>query len=273
MIQPSKINALIFVAHGYAEYLSNDYDEIARHWSQQIGNGALVFGHDHAGHGRSTVGERALVEAIKDFTGPIIAHIREMKKLTEIGDKKLPVFIAGASLGGLISLDAILEQPPLFDGFIGIGPFVKIPPSQDTIASRLVSWLLGTFWPSLIPPLIGGIDFKLITRDQAQLKSRENDTLFYRGGIKAGMAWLMMQETDKLQKNLGRIELPILVLQGESDQIVDPKGARMLYDNANSADKEYKEYPGAYHSLHIELQEVRDDIIERTTNWLNERMP
>ena len=125
-----------------------------------------MFGHDHAGHGRSTVGERALVKDIKDFTGPIIAHIREMKKLTEIGDKKLPVFIAGASMGGLISLDAILEQPALFDGFIGIGPFIKIPPSQDTVASRLVSWLLGTFWPTLIPPLIAGISKILQSSDE-----------------------------------------------------------------------------------------------------------
>ena len=271
LIQPWMINALIFVAHGYAEYLSNDYDEIARHWSQQIGNGALVFGHDHAGHGRSTVGERALVEAIKDFTGPIIAHIREMKKLTEIGDKKLPVFIAAHSMGGLISLNAILEHPALFDGFIGIGPLVKIAPSHDTPEIRNVTKRYGESDPSLI--LMPDIDVKLITRDVEQLKSKKNDTLKYHGGIQAGMAWLMFQETDKLQNNLGQIELPMLVLQGQRDQIVDPKGARMLYQNANSADKEYKEYPGAYHQLLVELQDVRDDVIERTTNWLNERMP
>ena len=86
------------------------------------------------------------------------------------------------------------------------------------------------------------------------------------------MAWLMMKETEKLQKNLDRIELPILVLQGGSDQILDPEGARMLYKNASSSDKEYKEYPGAYHQLLVELKDVRDDVIERTTKWLNDRI-
>ena len=266
-IQPRKINALIFVVHGYAEYLSNDYDEIARHWSQHVGGGALVFGHDHAGHGRTTVGKRALVTDMKDFTGPIIAHIREIKKLTFINGRKLPVFVAAHSMGGLISLDAILEQPALFDGFIGIGPLVKISASQDTPAKRHAAKFLGKFWPSFSHPLIDGLDVKLITRDEAKWKDMEDDPLRYHGGTKAGMALLRFQETDKLQKNLGRIELPILVLQGENDQIVDPRGAKMLYQNASSADKEYKEYPGAYHQLLVELKDVRDDVIKRTTNW------
>jgi len=272
MIQPRKINALIFVVHGYAEYLSNDYDEIARHWSQQVGGGALVFGHDHAGHGRTTVGKRALITDMRDFTGPIIAHVKEIQKLIERSDKKLSVFIAGHSMGGLISLNTILEQPELFNGFIGIGPLVKISPSAMTPAKIFAAKLLAKFWPSFGHPLIDGINIELITRNEAQWEIMENDPLRYHGGTKAGMAWLMMKETEKLQKNLNRIELPILVLQGGSDQILDPEGARMLYKNASSSDKEYKEYPGAYHQLLVELKDVRDDVIERTTKWLNDRI-
>ena len=272
MIQPRKINALIFVVHGYAEYLSNDYDEIARHWSQQVGGGALVFGHDHMGHGRTTVGKRALITDMRDFTGPIIAHVKEIQKLMERSDKKLSVFIAGHSMGGLISLNTILEQSELFNGFIGIGPLVKISPSAMTPVKIFAAMLLVKFWPSFGHPLIDGINIELITRNEAQWEIMENDPLRYHGGTKAGMAWLMMKETEKLQKNLDRIELPILVLQGGSDQILDREGARMLYKNASSSDKEYKEYPGAYHQLLVELKDVRVDVIERTTKWLNDRI-
>ena len=150
MIQPRKINALIFVVHGYAEYLSNDYDEIARHWSQQVGGGALVFGHDHMGHGRTTVGKRALITDMRDFTGPIIAHVKEIQKLMERSDKKLSVFIAGHSMGGLISLNTILEQSELFNGFIGIGPLVKISPSAMTPVKIFAAMLLVKFGHLLV---------------------------------------------------------------------------------------------------------------------------
>ena len=268
-IQPTKINALIFVVHGYAEYLSNDYDEIATHWSQQVGGGALVFGHDHAGHGRTTFGRRALVTDMKDFTKPIIAHVREIQKLTKRHSKNLPVFVAGHSMGGLISLTTILEQPELFEGFIGIGPLVK--PADTSPSKVFLAKILSKFWPSFGHPLIDKIDVSLITRDETLWNSMETDPLRYHGGTQAGMAWLMIQGTKYLQQNLDKIELPILVLQGGSDQILDPEGARMLFKKANSKDKEYKEYPGAFHQLLVELPNVREDVKKRSTEWLKNR--
>ena len=272
MIQPSKINALIFVVHGYAGYLSNNYDEIARHWALQVGVGALVFGHDHAGHGRTTVGKRALVTDMLNFTRPIVAHVKEIQKLTDRAGKKVPTFIATHSMGGLISLNTILEQPELCNGFIGICPLVTISPSAMTPPKIFAAKFLAKFWPSFGHPLIDGTNIELITRNEAQWEIMKNDALRYHRGTKAGMAWLMMEETEKLQKSLDRIEIPILVLQGGSDQVLDPKGARMLYKNVRSSNKEYKEYPGAYHQLLVELKDVRNDVIERTTKWLNERI-
>jgi len=271
-IHPEQINALIFVSHGYAEYLSNDYDEIARHWSQEVGGGALVFGHDHAGHGRTTAGKRALVTDIKDFTGPIIAHVKEIQKMTMRDGKNIPVYIAAHSMGGLIALHTILEQPELFEGFIGIGPLVKLLPKDTTPVMLSLAEFMGKFWPSFGHPIISGIDVTLITRDQTLWDSMDNDPLRFHGGTKMGMGWLMVRETMVLQENLNKIALPILVLQGGSDPILDPQGARMLYNESSAIDKEYKEYPAAYHQLLVEYPDVREDVKARTTTWLNNRL-
>jgi len=272
MISPEKINALIFVSHGYAEYLSNDYDEIARYWSQQVGGGALVFGHDHAGHGRTKAGKRGLVTDIKDFTGPIIAHVKEIQKMTMRDGKNLPVYMAAHSMGGMIALHTILEQPELFDGFIGIGPLVKTAPAASTPVKMALAKFLGKFWPTFNHPLLEPINVKLVTRDQTRWDAMDNDPNRYHGGIKAGMGWTMLRECKVLQENLKQITLPILVLQGGDDKILDPEGARMLYQESSSADKEYKEYPGAYHQLLVEYPDVREDIKTRTTTWLNDRL-
>ena len=85
-------------------------------------SGLLVFGHDHVGHGRSG-GERVQVRFLSwdqeniifflslqisdyaDYTEPLLAHCREMKKT----HPNLPLFLIGHSLGGLISLLSVLE--------------------------------------------------------------------------------------------------------------------------------------------------------------------
>ena len=108
------LSALVFVCHGYAEYVSDSYDELAKHLSTQLGDGCLVFGHDHIGHGRTTAGERVLINEMDDFVDPVIAHIQAVQKWTSCSDKKLPVFILGHSMGGLISLFSLFKKQTLF---------------------------------------------------------------------------------------------------------------------------------------------------------------
>ena len=230
-----------------------------------------MFGHDHAGHGRTKAGKQGLVTDITDFTGPIIAHVKEIQKMTMRDGQILPTYIAAHSMGGLIALHTILEQPELLEGFIGISPLVidlYATPEQVFLAK----WI-AKFWPAFeVHPLIARMNVKLITRDQTLRDPMDNDPLRYHGGIQMGIGWLALRECKVLQENLKQITLPILVLQGGSDKILDPEGARMLYQESSSADKEYKEYPGAYHQLLVEYPDVREDIKTRTTTWLNDRL-
>ena len=272
-IDPKRINALIFLSHGYAEYLSGDYEEIANHWSKKVGDGALVFGHDHRGHGRTTVGERSLVTSINDFTGPIIAHVKAIRKLTNTNNRNLPVFIAAHSMGGLISLHTILQKPYLFQGFIGIGPMVKLDPSMATPEKSFLACFLSEYMPSFALPFrVDAIDVTLITRDIRRWEPMNNDPLRYHEGTKARTGCTLLRGTEKLQKNIHNIALPILVLQGTKDRLVDPKGARILFNGANSSDKMLREYPGAYHQLLTELYDVKEDVKVVTENWLNQRL-
>ena len=272
-IDPKRIDAIIFLSHGYAEYLSTDYEEIANHWSKEVGGGVLVFGHDHRGHGRTTVGERSLVTNFHDFTGPIIAHVREIRNLLQIDSRKLPVFIGAHSMGGLISLHTILQDPQLFQGFIGIGPMIKLEPSMATPEKSFLACFLSKFMPSFALPFrVDAIDVTQITRDQRLWEPMDKDPFRYHGGTKAKTGCTLLQGTESLQKNISKIRLPILVLQGGDDRLVDPKGARILFEGANTSDKEYKEYPLAYHQLLTELYDVRKDVKEITVQWLNKRL-
>ena len=108
------VHALVFISHGYAEYLGDSYEEVAKQLSIQLGGGSLVFGHDHVGHGRTTAGDRAFLNDMDEFVDPIIAHIEAIQNWKNCGSGKLPVFLVGHSMGGLISLFTLFKKQSLF---------------------------------------------------------------------------------------------------------------------------------------------------------------
>ena len=113
-IKAGSVNALVFICHGYCEYVGEAYDQLAKQLSLQLGDGCLVFGHDHIGHGRTTVGDRAFVNEMDEFVGPIIAHVEAVQKWENCNAGNVPVFLVGHSMGGLISLFALFKKQSLF---------------------------------------------------------------------------------------------------------------------------------------------------------------
>ena len=111
-----------------------------------------------------------------------------------------------------------------------------------------------------------------ITRNKAFVERLKKDTLRWHGGPKARMGWVLLQSCELAQNNMSKITVPLLLLQGEKDKLVDPAGAKMIYENTSSEDKEYKEYPDAFHQLFVEPEDVKSDVQKKTLEWMNYRL-
>jgi len=272
-IGQGSVNALVFICHGYCEYIGEAYEELGKQLSLQLGKGCLVFGHDHIGHGRTTVGDRALVNEMDEFVDPIIAHVEAVQKWSNCGEGNLPVFLVGHSMGGLISLFTLFKKQSLFQGFIGIGPLVMIDPDMATPSKKFLAKQMQSYFPKFsLPSFIDAIDIEQITRDKEVVEKIRKDKLRYHGGTKARLGWVLLQSCEIAQNNLSNLTLPLLVLQGEKDKLVVPAGAKMIHDNSSSTDKEYKEYPDAMHQLLVELEDVKSDAHTRILDWMNNRL-
>jgi len=68
----------------------------------------------------------------------------------------------------------------------------------------------------------------------------------------------------------GRITLPLLIVQGGADRLVDPAGATMLFDKIGSADKEIKVYDDFYHEVFNEPEHER--VLGDVEAWLEKRL-
>ena len=68
------------------------------------------------------------------------------------------------------------------------------------------------------------------------------------------------------------MKVPFLILHGEKDYLCNPQGSRDLHTKAVTTDKDLKIFPEAYHNLYIELNEVRQEALKDTVDWICERI-
>jgi acylglycerol lipase len=70
----------------------------------------------------------------------------------------------------------------------------------------------------------------------------------------------------RAEREASGITLPLLVLLGGADTIVNPGGARMLYEKAGSKDKTIRIYEGLYHETFNEPE--RGQVLDDVGAWL-----
>lgn len=272
-ITKNSIKSLVFISHGYAEYLGDGYDEVAKFWCDEVGGGSLVFGHDHVGHGRTTAGERAMVNDIQELVDPIIAHVKNVQKWKNCGDGHLPIFLVGHSMGGLLSMFCLIQHKELFKGFVGISPLISINPKRATPTNKFLAKQLQRYFPRFtLPSFMDNNDDSHITRNKKFVENIKRDSLRYHRGPKARMGYILIRSCEKLQKNMSKINTPLLILQGREDKLVEPGGAKILYQNVSSVDKECVLYDDAYHNLLVELTDIKKDVHMKTLNWMKKRL-
>ena len=80
-------------------------------------------------------------------------------------------------------------------------------------------------------------------------------------------------ETARLDRQRGRaaagLTLPLLLLQGEADKMIDVPATRRLFDRLGVEDKTYRAYAGAGHTLDFEPD--RAQYLADLLGWLEAR--
>ena len=248
-----KPKACLVIVHGLAEH-SGRYMNVVNYF---VSRGFAVYGLDHLGHGQSD-GERVYVERFDDFTVPLKKYF----DMIDMWQPGVPVFLVGHSLGGLIGSYYLLDHQDELDGAVLSGPGVKIP---DNISQATI--LLGKIFSVLMPKAgMIQLDANAVSKDPAVVDAYVNDPLVYTGKTTARLAAEMLKAMKRVTNQAGQINLPILILQGGEDKLVDPGGANMLYEIISSKDKTLKMYEGLYHEVFNEPE--REKVLRDMEVWL-----
>ncbi len=252
LVPPS---AVVVIIHGLGVH-SGLFGNIVDHLLPQ---NYAIYSFDLRGHGRS-LGQRGYINSWDEYRGDLDAFLNLIKQQ----NSGSACFVLGNSLGGIVALDYALRFPHRIKGVIAMGaPLGGIGVSPLKIA---IGKILSQLWPRF--SLDTGIELEAATRNQAVLAEYARDPLRHTKST-ARLATELFATVDWIQSCASELKVPVLLLHGEKDRVCLPEGTRLFWEKVTFPDKEFKEYPGAYHELHNELnyQEVMADI----SAWLARR--
>jgi alpha-beta hydrolase superfamily lysophospholipase len=249
------LRAGLVVVHGVGEH-GGRYANLVNRFVPQ---GYAVFALDHVGHGKSS-GPRCYVDGFAEF----VTTLKIFTDMLRAQHPGLPTFIVGHSMGGLISTLYLIEHQAGHAGAVLSAPAIK---QGDDVGAFTIS--LGRILSRVAPRAgVRALDPAGVSRDPAVVQAYRDDPLVYTGKLSARMGAEMLGAMERAQRDAARITLPILIMQGTADTIVNPAGAQLLYDRVSSPDRSLRLYQGYYHELYNEPEPERSPVLDDVLTWL-----
>jgi len=241
---------VLAICHGYAEH-SGRYAEVAAYLNE---HGYVVEGLDLRGHGRSS-GERVTVQSFSEFWDDLDAFLARVRDR----NPGQPLFLLGHSMGGGVVTSYLLARKPVLDGLLLSGAAMLGPrPQPRPVAS-----------PDTENRARAPLPATAISRDPVVVAAYENDPLVYRGAPNPNAGAASAAAYELVQRSMGSVSLPLLVMHGTDDLLVPFHGSEILFARAASTDKTLKLYPGLYHEILNEPERLQ--VLADITSWLDAR--
>jgi alpha-beta hydrolase superfamily lysophospholipase len=239
--QPTHV---VVIAHGYGEHIGR-YERLA---DALVGNGAVVYAVDHAGHGRSD-GDRVHIQDFED----VVTDLHVLDQAARREQPGLPVVLLGHSMGGLIAARYAQRY-------------------GDTLAALVLSSPLVGRWDAAAQLLAldeipdAPLDVTTLSRDPQVGETYAADPLVWHGPFKRATLEAMRRGLDAIAKGPNLGDLPLLWIHGEDDQLVPIAGSRAGIEHLRGPRFVERTYPEARHELFNELN--ADEVVADVTEFI-----
>ncbi|MAT99294.1 MAG: lysophospholipase [Anaerolineaceae bacterium] len=244
--------AVIVIVHGMGEY-GGRYPHVV---NALVPKGYAIYAADHRGHGRSP-GKRMFVNKWSEYLDDLDRFIKLVKERW-MGRQ---FFLYGHSMGGNITLNYVLRHPEGYNGVIASAPAVgklDIPPIL-----AFMSKILSRLAPAM--QVKTSLDANDISRDPTVAKAYADDPMVLdfgtpRFGVEFSAA------ADWAMAHAAEFKPPLLMIHGDSDNIVNVSASRNFFAQVPHDDKKLIVYEGGVHESHNDIH--CDQAIADIEQWL-----
>lgn len=248
------VRAAVALIHGLGEH-SGRYQHVAQYFTD---HGLGVVALDHRGHGR-TGGKRG--HGSYDTILDDIDHLLEETSQRFPG---LPVFLYGHSLGGALVLYYTLKRRPQLKGVIATSP--GLVPANASGGQITLAKIMSVIAPGF--QIANGLDVTGLSRDPEVAKAYTADPLVH-NKISARLGLDLLQTGQWIIQHAAEFPLPLLLMQGSADRLVNPIGARQFAAGLKN-NLTFKLYDGWYHELHNEVE--KEVVLGDMVTWIDKNL-
>ncbi|HEY9677164.1 MAG TPA: alpha/beta fold hydrolase [Drouetiella sp.] len=249
---------LIFIAiHGFTQQ-GGCFDVLARTLAMR---GYLVVAPDLRGHGRWT-GSTGSTNT--DFNVSCDDESRLLKLLRKTYPKAA-IFGMGESAGCGVLMRAVINEPKNVKGIIlcaaGVEPHLHKPGGMSK------DFIIGM--AKLVKPVdLTDYYTKYVSDDKRICDEMVHDPLnrSHQSAINMMGTMNFISQMPMVAADVPR-NIPVLFLQGENDQIVNPQSVSRVFDNIQTPDKDLVEIPGSGHIL-LGTSFIKPIVMNDTLDWL-----
>jgi alpha-beta hydrolase superfamily lysophospholipase len=221
----SDARGVLVVAHGVGEH-AGCYDHLARAVRDVAPVEVVAF--DFRGHGRSP-GRRGVVRRYDD----LLADLRGVLRGVAERWPGAPIFLLGHSNGGQVAARVAAHPPVPLAGLILCNPVVGLsiaPPRWKIVLGRILQRIA----PGLTLPT--GLGDEQMTSDPAMVAARRGDHLRH-DRIGPALFFGMVDGREATLNAAEALRLPVLLLLGERDPVIDLGLARLFFERVSSPDR------------------------------------
>jgi alpha-beta hydrolase superfamily lysophospholipase len=254
--QAADEQARLVIAHGLGEH-SGRYGNVV---NRLLPANYSLWIPDHRGHGQSG-GKKGHVLNFEQY-------LLDLRLMVELAKEGLPegrkIFLLGHSMGGLIALYFVVQNPELIDGVIAsspaLGMVIEVPAVKNALG-QVMSFL----WPGL--QLGNELDATKISRDESVVKAYQNDALVH-DRVSARWFTEMLSTMEEVNRQASRMQIPVLMQVAGDDHLVNAQSSKQFFEKLTVADKTLHMYDGLYHEIYNELDEQRQKVLGDLEAWL-----
>lgn len=249
----------LVIAHGLGEH-GGCYAHVADALTSEPGL-VDVLAFDFRGHGASP-GRRGYVHHYDDLLDDLRAALDWSKNHRPSG----PRFLLGHSNGGQVAFRVALKRQDFLTGLILSNPSFRLRypvPKLKLWLGKLLRLLAPSLTlSSVLPP-------EMISRDPAVPAQRDADPLRH-SRISAPLFFGMIEGGEAALLRASELTLPLFLILGGSDPVVDHHATLDFFDHISSTDKTLRLDPDAVHEPFNDLG--RRQLIQALADWLRHRL-
>ena len=250
----SEAKGVIVIAHNMLEHTGR-YAYLITMLRRQ---GYHVIMGDLPGQGQTSRANKGQIESFDVYHEAVLEWIRIANEY------KLPTYLLGVGLGGLIALNLLEKTEVPIEGLLLVSPLLEFTKTAKTRKDKILS-NIGKLAKDTRFNM--GIEARDLTRNEEVIEETEDDQMMLR---KVTYYWYkevteIMKETVEHLKDIK--SLPLLLMLGTEDKIADIEVMREVKAKVATSELYYKEWSGLYHEVHNEPE--RDEVMRYILAFLN----